>query len=181
MDQIQGMKQNILINLEDVIIRPWKTEDVSSLAKHANNKKIWLNVRDRFPHPYTRRDAEIWVRVADADQHMLNLAIEVEGLAVGGIGVVFKQDVYHRTAEIGYWLGEAYWGRGITTRCVKALTEYVLENYDIVRMYAGIFEYNAASGRVLEKAGYQLEARLRKNVTKNGKTVDELMYARVKG
>jgi RimJ/RimL family protein N-acetyltransferase len=174
------MKEQIIIRLGEVTIRPWQTTDVDSLVRHADNRKIWLNVRDRFPHPYTRRDAEIWVRVAQADRHMINLAIEVDQQAIGGIGVVFKQDVYKRSAEIGYWLGEDYWGRGITTRCVKALTGYVMQHHDIVRMYAGIFDYNAASARVLEKAGYTLEARLRMNVTKDGHTVDELMYAKIK-
>jgi RimJ/RimL family protein N-acetyltransferase len=176
------MKTPIILNLEDMIIRPWRPGDEASLVKHANNHKIWQNVRDRFPHPYTHKDAEIWVRVAGADRHMINLAIELEGEAVGGIGLVFKQDVYRRSAEIGYWLGEDYWNRGIATKAVKALTTYIFQHelFDIRRIYAGIFEYNTASGRVLEKAGYRLEARLRKSVTKNGKTVDELVYALLK-
>lgn len=176
------MKTAVVLNLDDIIVRPWQTGDELSLVKHANNRKIWRNVRDRFPYPYTLKDAEIWVRVAGADRNMLNLAIEFEGQAVGGIGIVFKQDVYRRSAEIGYWLGEAYWNRGIATRAVKALTAYIFKQkqFDINRIYAGIFEYNIASARVLEKAGYALEARLRKSVTKDGKTVDELVYAMLK-
>lgn len=171
-----------VLTLDKVTLRPWRRGDETSLTENANNRNIWINVRDRFPFPYTRKDAEIWVRVASADKHMLNMAIEFEGTAVGGIGVVFKQDVYHKTAEIGYWLGENYWNRGITTKAVSAITHYIMESedYNICRMYAGIFEYNEASGRVLEKAGYHLEARLRKNVTKDKKTVDELVYAIVK-
>ena len=176
------MKNTFVLNLGDVKIRPWRTGDEPSLAKHANNRKIWINVRDRFPHPYTHKDAQIWVRVAGADRNMINLAIEVEGEAAGGIGVVFKDDVYRRGAEIGYWLGEAYWNQGIITRAVIALTRHIFDSpqFDIFRMYAGIFEYNTASARVLEKAGYQLEARLRKSVTKDEKTVDELVYAVLK-
>lgn len=176
------MKTSIVLNLNDIIIRPWRTGDELSLVQHANNRKIWINVRDRFPFPYTLKDAEIWVRVAGADRNMINLAIEFEGQAVGGIGLVFKQDVYRRSAEIGYWLGEDFWNRGIATRAVKALTSYIFkqEQFDINRIYAGIFEYNTASARVLEKAGYQLEARLRKSVTKDDKTVDELIYAILK-
>lgn len=176
------MKTTVVLDLHDIIIRPWQTGDELSLVKHANNQKIWRNVRDRFPYPYTLKDAEIWVRVAGADRNMINLAIECEGQAVGGISIVFKQDVYHRSAEIGYWLGEAYWNRGIATQAVKALTTYVFtqDHFDINRIYAGIFEYNKASARVLEKAGYALEARLRKSVTKDGKTVDELVYAMLK-
>lgn len=176
------MKTAVVLNLDDIIVRPWQTGDELSLVKHANNRKIWRNVRDRFPYPYTLKDAEIWVRVAGADRNMLNLAIEFEGQAVGGIGIVFKQDVYRRSAEIGYWLGEAYWNRGIATRAVKALTAYIFKQkqFDINRIYAGIFEYNTASARVLEKAGYQMEARLRKSVTKDDKTVDELVFAILK-
>ncbi len=176
------MKTAIVLNLGDIIIRPWRTGDELSLVKHANNRKIWRNVRDRFPYPYTFKDAEIWVRVAGADRNTINLAIEFEGQAVGGTGIVFKQDVYRRSAEIGYWLGEAYWNRGIATRAVKALTTYVFtqDQFDINRIYAGIFEYNTASARVLEKAGYQMEARLRKSVTKDDKTVDELVFAILK-
>lgn len=176
------MKTSIVLNLNDIIIRPWQTGDELSLVQHANNRKIWINVRDRFPYPYTLKDAEIWVRVAGADRNMINLAIEFEGLAVGGIGLVFKQDVYRRSAEIGYWLGEDFWNRGIATRAVKALTSYIFkqEQFDINRIYAGIFEYNTASARVLEKAGYQLEARLRKSVTKDDNTVDELIYTMLK-
>ena len=176
------MKTSIVLNLNDIIIRPWQTGDELSLVQHANNRKIWINVRDRFPYPYTLKDAEIWVRVAGADRNMINLAIEFEGLAVGGIGLVFKQDVYRRSAEIGYWLGEDFWNRGIATRAVKALSSYIFkqEQFDINRIYAGIFEYNTASARVLEKAGYQLEARLRKSVTKDDNTVDELIYTMLK-
>lgn len=176
------MKNTLVLKLEDIIIRPWRTGDETALVKHANNRKIWLNVRDRFPHPYTRKDAEIWVRVAGADRNMINMAIEVESEAAGGIGVVFKDDVYHRSAEIGYWLGEAYWNRGIATLAVRTVTSHIFTSpqFDIFRMYAGIFEYNTASARVLEKAGYQLEARHRKSVTKDGKTVDELIYAILK-
>ncbi|MEQ9438862.1 MAG: GNAT family protein [Cyclobacteriaceae bacterium] len=168
------------LDLGDIILRPWQEGDETALARYGNSRSVWQNVRDRFPHPYTLQDAQLWVRVAHKDPNALNLAIAVDGEAVGAIGVIFKDDVYYRTAEIGYWLAEAYWNRGITTRAVVALTDYVFAHYDICRLYAGIFEYNAASGRVLEKAGYTLEARLRKNVTKNGRTVDELIYAKIK-
>ena len=101
----------------------------------------------------------------------------MEGKAVGGIGFLFKEDIYRRTAEIGYWLGEEFWGLGIMTEAIRAATEYVFTNYDICRIYACVFEWNPASMRVLEKSEYQFEARLRKNVTKNGVAIDELIYA----
>lgn len=178
MDQKKKLDQ-VRMDLGDMVLRPWQSGDEDSLVKYGNNRLVWQNVRDRFPHPYTLKEAQVWVRVAHKDPNSLNLAIEVEGTAIGAIGVIFKADVYRRTAEIGYWLGEEYWNRGITSRAVTALSDYVFANYDVCRMYAGIFDYNTASGRVLEKAGYTLEARLRKNVTKDGRTVDELVYARV--
>ena len=175
------MKHAIVLPQEDFILRPWQVGDEEALAKYANNYQIWINVRDHFPHPYTLKDAKLWVRIANSDHSTINLAVEVEGRAVGGVGLVFKQDIYARSAEIGYWLGEPYWNRGIISRAVKSLSNYVFNSpdYDICRIYAGIFEYNTASGRVLEKAGFHQEARLKKNVTKEGKTVDELLYVRL--
>ena len=170
----------IRIKLDALVLRPWATEDEVSLVQYANNRRIWQNVRDRFPHPYTANDAKLWIKIANRDTTMLNLAMEVDGKAVGGLGIIFKDDVYRRTAEIGYWLGEDYWNRGLTSQAVTALSGYVFAHYDIVRLYAGIFEHNAASARVLEKAGYAFEARLRCNVTKGGETMDELVYARLK-
>ncbi len=178
MEQVKNTDK-IIINLGEIIIRHWQTEDENALTEQANNIKIWRNIRDRFPHPYTRKDAALWIRIANADKTMLNLAVEYQGVVAGAIGIMFKKDVYRRTAEIGYWLGEPYWGKGIMTRAVVALTDYVFSHYDICRIYAGIFEYNQASARVLEKAGYHLEARLKKSVTKEGQTVDELVYAKV--
>ena len=165
--------------LGTLALRPWQEGDESALVEHGNNYQIWQNVRDRFPHPYTLQDARLWVQVADKDPSSLNLAITLNDEAIGATGVIFKDDVYHRSAEIGYWLGEAYWNRGVVSHAVKALTDYVLTNTDICRIYAGVFEYNIASARVQEKAGYEFEARLRKSVTKESRTVDELIYARV--
>ncbi|WKN33547.1 GNAT family protein [Porifericola rhodea] len=176
------MTKPIVLTFDDFTLRPWQEGDEVSLAKHANNHKIWINVRDHFPHPYTLKDAELWVRVANVDRYMINLAIEVDGQAGGAIGIVFKQDIYKRSAEVGYWLGEPFWNRGIISRAVRAISDFVFESpeHDICRIYAGVFDYNQASARVLEKAGFHLEARLKKNATKEGKTVDELIYARLK-
>jgi len=167
--------ENIRLNLGDtplgtLAVRPWREGDEPALVEHGNNYRIWQNVRDRYPHPYTMQDARLWVQVADKDSSSINLAITLNDEAVGAIGVVFKDDVYRRTAEIGYWLGEAYWSQGFASRAVKVLTEYVLAHTNICRMYAGVFENNVASARVLEKAGYQFEARLRKSITKEDRT-----------
>ena len=178
MERVQPTDRVHLV-LGGLVLRPWASEDEASLVQHANNHRIWRNVRDRFPHPYTLNDAKLWIKIAHRDTTMLNLAMEVDQQAVGGLGIVFKDDVYRRSAEIGYWLGETYWNRGLTSRAVEALSTYVFEHFDITRLYAGIFEHNVASARVLEKAGYVFEARLRQSVTKDNQTMDELIYARL--
>ena len=109
-----------------------------------------------------------------------NFAIDVAGDAVGGIGFTVQYDVARRSAEIGYWLGEDFWGRGIATEALIAVTDYAFSNYDVCRLYAHVFDWNRASARVLEKAGYQFEGRMKKSVTKDGQTIDQLMYAKVR-
>jgi len=161
-------------------LRQWKTGDEESLVHHANNRNIWINLRDAFPHPYTLADARNWIQKASAATPQRDFAIEVDGKAVGGIGFTPREDVYKRSAEIGFWLGEEFWGRGIMTEALSAVTEYAFADFDLCRICAGVFEWNLASMRVLEKAGYQLEARLKKAVTKDGKTIDELLYAIVR-
>ncbi len=159
------------------IIRSWRPGDEASLVRHANNRNVWRNLRDEFPHPYTPADAAEWIRKATGASPETAFAIAVDGAAVGGIGLRLGHDVYRRSAEIGYWLGEAYWGRGIATEAVHAMTDYGFARFDLARLWAGVFESNPASTRVLEKAGYELEARLRQSVTKDGQTMDELLYA----
>lgn len=166
--------------LERCLVRSYRDSDVASLVQHADNPKIWRNVRDRFPHPYRRAEGEAWVRVARAHVPETSFAIDVGGQAVGGIGLELQDDVYRRSAEIGYWLGEAYWGRGIATDAVRGLTEWAFGRFDLCRIYAKVFEWNPASARVLEKAGFALEGCLRAAVTKDGATLDELLYALVR-
>jgi ribosomal-protein-alanine N-acetyltransferase len=166
--------------LKRAFLRPWRPEDADDLVRHANNRRIWLNLRDGFPHPYTIADADRWLNLANAQPPTRNFAIVVEGEACGGIGLLPKDDVYFRSAEIGYWLGESYWGRGIVTEAVTAVVEYAFGAFEICRIYAGVFDYNKPSTRVLEKAGFTFEARLHKSVTKAGRTVDELIYAIVR-
>ncbi len=169
-----------VLPLTTCVLRLWHDGDEESLAHHANNRNVWVNLKDRFPHPYTMSDAREWVRRAHEDPNQLNLAIVVDGKAVGGIGVVFLQDVHRHTAELGYWLGEEQWNKGIATEAVKALTEYVLSKFHIYRVQARVFDWNGASCRVLEKAGYRLEGRLERHVTKAGKVSDEILYAIVR-
>ena len=162
------------------VLRPWQRGDSEALVEHANNRRIWQNLRDAFPHPYTADDGDRWLAVADKFDPPRNFAIVVDGQAVGGIGLVLKDDVYARSAEIGYWLGEAFWGRGIATAAVRVTTDYAFARFDLTRLYAGVFAWNTASTRVLEKAGYSFEARLRNAITKDGRTCDELVYAVVR-
>lgn len=160
-------------------VRSWRASDAASLAEHANNRKIWINLRDRFPHPYTLRDARAFLREIMNREPETAFALEVDGQAVGGIGFVPQLDVERVSAEIGYWLGEPFWGRGITTEALKAVTKYAIERHGLSRLFALPFASNLASCRVLEKAGYRLEARLRRSAIKDGVIVDQCQYAYV--
>ncbi|HYC31822.1 MAG TPA: GNAT family protein [Gemmatimonadales bacterium] len=165
--------------LEGCRVRSWRPEDAASLARHADNRNVWLNVRDWFPHPYTRADAVAWLQHLRESPPETQFAIEVDGEAAGGIGFFLQHDVERRSAEIGYWLGERHWNRGLMTRVVGAVTDYGFATFDLIRIYARVFSWNPASCRVLEKAGYRLEGRLRRAVVKDGHVLDQLVYAKV--
>ena len=158
-------------------VRSWQASDVVSLVAHANSRKVWANLRDRFPHPYTARDGQTFVRHARSMSPETFFAIAVNGAAAGGIGFVLQSDVDRVSAEVGYWLGEAFWRRGITTEALGAVTRYAIENHGLTRLFALPFAHNTASCRVLEKAGYVLEARLRRSAIKDGLIVDQFQYA----
>jgi RimJ/RimL family protein N-acetyltransferase len=166
------------LELKTCVIRPWRAGDEASLVAHANNYNIWRNLRDRFPHPYTMEDAREWIRFTGEESPRTNFAIVVDGEAAGGIGLILNSDIY--SAEIGYWLGEAFWGRGVATEALRALTQWAFDNFDLGRIYASVMEWNPASMRVLEKAGYQLEARLRNAVIKQNQVMDEFIYSIVR-
>jgi ribosomal-protein-alanine N-acetyltransferase len=166
------------LTLERCSIRPWRADDAESLAKHANNRKIWLALRDLFPHPYTIRDAHEFLQRAISELPDLKACIEIEGAAVGGIGVHPGHDVYRHTATVGYWLGEQFWGRGVMTEALTAVADFSFEHFPLRRISAEVFANNPASARVLEKAGFAFEARLRNNVLKEGEVLDSLLYAR---
>jgi RimJ/RimL family protein N-acetyltransferase len=163
--------------LPTCVVRSWETGDVASLVKHADNRRIWVNLRDRFPHPYTKSDGQAFIRASRQMQPETFFAIAVDGAAVGGIGFVMQSDVDRMSAEIGYWLGEALWGRGIATEALVAVTRLAIDRHGLTRIFALPFAYNVASCRVLEKAGYVLEARLRRSAIKDGVIVDQLQYA----
>jgi ribosomal-protein-alanine N-acetyltransferase len=161
-------------------IRAWQSGDEPSLVKNANNKKLFINMRDRFPHPYTMKDAQEWIAIASVQNPLVNFAIEVDGQAVGGIGLVPGSDVFRQSAEIGYWLGESYWGKGIMSQAVRLITQHAFDKFDFIRLHAGVFDWNPASARVLEKAGYQFESRMKKSVVKEGQILDQLNYVALK-
>lgn len=165
------------IPLRTCEVRSWTPADVDSLVAHADNRNIAINLRDRFPSPYTRRDGRDFIKTARRMDPESFFAIAVDGAAVGGIGFVPQQDVERVSSEIGYWLGEAYWGRGIATDALIAVTRYAMDTQGFTRMFALPFSDNLASCRVLEKAGYVLEARLRKSAIKDGRLCDQMQYA----
>jgi RimJ/RimL family protein N-acetyltransferase len=169
------------IEFDGYYIRSFSNKDVQSIARHANNPRIAANLRNGFPHPYTIDDAEKWLQYVKSKKPETNFAIATRSEAIGGIGLELMDDVHYQTAGLGYWIGEDYWGKGIMTAAVTVFTEYAFRNYDLIRIFAAIFESNRASVRVIEKAGYTFEGRLRRSVNKNGRILDELMYAKVKG
>ena len=158
-------------------LREWRAGDEESLVRHANDREIWLNMRDRFPHPYTEADAASWIAIATARTPAANLAIEIDGEAAGGIGLMLHEDVERVSAEIGYWLGRAFWGRGVTSAAVRAMTTYGFESFGLTRIFAVPFARNAPSARVLEKAGYAREGVMRRSAIKDGEILDQLLYA----
>ena len=168
------------LTLKSCNVRSWRSSDVDALTQHANNYNIWINLRDAFPHPYPKRDGRTFIRGAldRAPETMFAIATgdDVDE-AVGGIGFVIHQDVERVSAEIGYWLAEPFWKRGITSEALAAVTKYAIDTHHLTRIYALPFAWNAASCRVLEKAGYVLEARLRRSAIKNGQIIDQMQYA----
>lgn len=165
------------------ILRPFKNSDKKSLLKNINNKKIYRNTL-KIPYPYTLKDAERWIRRNKNEWHKeisklksLNFAIEINNEVAGGIG--FTKIEGHK-AEIGYWLAEKYWNKGIMTESVKLITKFGFKKLKLRRIYAGVFSFNKASMRVLEKAGYKFEGILRKNVKKGNKFIDGYIFSKIK-
>jgi RimJ/RimL family protein N-acetyltransferase len=164
-----------------VQIREWRNTDKAALLHLVNNPKIWNNVRDILPHPYTIKDADAWLKLNVNVLPVLNFVIEAEGQLVGSIGMVPKEDVHRCNMEIGYWIGEPYWNKGIATRAIALIESLIWKNYPhVVRIYAEVFEHNKASMRALEKNGFQLEAIHKKGVIKNNILLDEYVWVKLK-
>lgn len=162
------------------VIREWHSDDEAALVVAADNRKVWRNLQHGFPHPYTRADARQWFALLAAMREPTHWAIEVNGVAAGGIGVDLGEGVFAKSGQFGYWLGEPYWGRGLMSEAVRTVSAYALDRFGLVRLDAGVFEWNPASMRVLEKAGFVREGVLRKSVFKDGQLIDRVLYALVR-
>jgi RimJ/RimL family protein N-acetyltransferase len=165
-----------------VTLRPARREDLPRIAALANNRRVWMNLLDVFPHPYSPEDARTFYELLQAlPGPLTHFAITVDDLFVGMAGFDALPDVHRASANIGYWLGEPYWGRGIATAAVRALSAYAFATFVLERLQAEVFGWNPASARVLEKSGYTLEGRARRSVLKAGQITDGLLYARLRG
>jgi RimJ/RimL family protein N-acetyltransferase len=159
-------------------LRRWRRSDRDALLRHADNRNVWRNLRDLFPHPYTAEAADRWLAFNDSPPAGVNVyAIDVGGEAVGSISTRRQGDVEDCGAEIGYWLGEAFWGRGIMTAAVRETTRVSLAEPDLYRLFATVFPWNPASMRVLEKCGYRREGILERSAVKDGVLIDRALYA----
>ncbi len=170
----------VVLELGDWRVRPHRAGDLAALVRHANNVKVAANLRDRFPHPYTAAAGQAWLDLVAEMQPMLAFAL-AEGESdelIGGIGLYPLADVHRIDAELGYWVCEPHWGKGVATRAVRALCRWAFDELEwLERIHACVYSWNPASARVLEKAGFTFEGRLRKSVIKHGQLLDQLIYA----
>lgn len=167
----------IQIRCTTCLLRPLVPADAAALALHANDRDIWLNLRDRFPHPYLVRDAENYIAAAAAHPVQTGFGIIVDGEPAGSVGLMPGTDIERKTAEIGYWLGRPFWGRGIATDAVRAATLYAFDELEMDRVFAVPFARNSASIRVLLKVGYVREGTMRRSAIKDGEVLDQELYA----
>ena len=163
-----------------VSIRPWVLEDATVLALYLNNINIWNNMRNYLPYPYTLVDAEEFITAQVLISPVQNFAILNDNEVVGGIGILLKTDVYLMNVELGYWIGEPFWGLGIATEAVRLMTDHIFQSFAINRIVAEVFEYNKSSMRVLEKNGYYLETVSRKGLLKNDYLIDNYIWVKQK-
>lgn len=163
-------------------IRKWKLTDANDLAAILSNPKILDNLRDGLPYPYTAQDGRDYISaMLSADpNNTFAFAITVNGKTVGSIAAFRQDNIHHKTAELGYYLAEPYWGNGIMTHAVQLICDDIFSHTDILRIFAEPFANNIASCRVLEKAGFQCEGTLRQNAVKSGNVLDMKMYSKLK-
>lgn len=170
----------MFLQLNTCTIRPWREDDAGPLERHANNRNVSIQLRDRFPHPYGAEQAKAFLGWITKHPAPTVWAIEVEGEAAGGIGIELHKDIERVSAEIGYWLGERHWSKGIATEALIAVTAAAFQNYDLTRIFAVPFADHVASVRVLEKAGYVREGLMRQSAIKDGIIRDQLLFATYK-
>jgi RimJ/RimL family protein N-acetyltransferase len=167
--------------IDGLTLRRAHASDLEALVRYANNRHVWINLKDRFPYPYTESDARAWIVHCDTRTgDPTNLTIDWQGEAIGGVGLEPYTDVHRLTASVGYWVGEPFWGRGFATQALMTFTSYAFATFDLQRLQATVFDWNHSSARVLEKAGYVLEGRLRRSIIKDGRVADTLLYARLR-
>lgn len=158
-------------------LRPWSMDDLLSLVKYGDNPKIFRNMSDGFPFPYTEAKARIYIEKVSNDLPLKAFAIDLNGEAIGSIGIHIQSDIHRRNAELGYWIGEPFWGKGVITQAIQDIVRYSFLNFEIDRIFARPFSSNPASHRALEKAGFILEAKFNGTLIKNGEILDEYIYA----
>ena len=168
--------KNMILKSDNVLLREFKKTDIHTLAILANNKNVSNNLRDAFPSPYTISDAEEFINNCKEQNPTTTFAIEWNSEYVGNIGLIIGTDVYRKSAEIGYFIGEPFWNNGITSNAIKLITEYGFDVLELKRIFSGVFEYNIASMRVLEKNGYKKDGVFLKAIYKNGKFYNEHRY-----
>lgn len=180
------MAPQSILRLRSCQVRPYQEGDFESLAEAADNPKIARWMRNAFPHPYTKDDAKAWISIANSGSPLRDFAIcspdgAAAAVVIGGIGLKDRTDIHHRTMEVGYWLSEGHWGKGISTEAVTAFSKWAFDTFDrLVRLEAEVFEGNFGSCRVLEKAGFELEGRRKKAVEKSGVILDSLIYCKLR-
>ncbi len=171
------MQPEVRLEGASCAVRTWRMQDADSLALHGNNINVAKQLRDRFPHPYTRHAAQVFLKHVLTSVPVTSFAIDIDGEAVGGIGFVPGTDVERYSAEVGYWLSERCWGRGVTTEALELVTRHAFDRHNLLRLFALPFADNVGSIRVLEKAGYVREGLLRASSVKYGQPRDQFIYA----
>jgi ribosomal-protein-alanine N-acetyltransferase len=163
-----------------LILRPPRPSDARSIARHANDRNVWLGLRDIFPHPYSLRDAKAFIKRHSGEDPACTFVIEFEGEAVGVVGLVPKDDIFRHSAELGYWIGAPFWGKGLATEAVNAVAGYAFDVLAIERLYAFVFDSNPASFRVLEKCGFEREGTMRRGAIKDRRYFNMFIYSKLK-
>ncbi|MBS1667574.1 MAG: GNAT family N-acetyltransferase [Bacteroidetes bacterium] len=164
----------------NIEIRAWEKTDIDLLAGLANNPYISSKLRDGFPFPYTKKDAEEWVGMIAVMVPPTQFAVIADGQLVGAIGFIIKENVYRKNVEIGYWIGEPFWNQGIASEAIRLLVDHIFLHFDIVRVYAEVFSNNPASMKALEKNGFHLEAIHHKSIIKNDKLLDDYCWVKLR-